>query len=137
MNLAPLINAEPAIQFHVAMALGAFVTGALNLSRRKGDPLHHATGVLFALFMVATAGSALLITGVMEMLGPEWKGWYSPIHLLVLVTFYSLFVAFMALYRGDGKMHGKEMRGLFTGALLLAGVIAFLPGRLMWRVFFG
>lgn len=137
MNLTPLINAEPAVQFHVAVAMGAFVTGALNLSRRKGDPLHRATGVLFALFMVATAGSALLITGVMQMAGPEWKGWYSPIHLLVPVTFYSLFLAFYALYRGDGKAHGKEMRGLFSGALLLAGAIAFVPDRLMWRVFFG
>jgi uncharacterized membrane protein len=87
--------------------------------------------------MVATAGSALLITGVMEMVGPEWKGWYSPIHLLVPITFYSLFVAFRALHRGDGKAHGKEMRGLFTGALLLAGALAFLPGRLLWRVIFG
>jgi uncharacterized membrane protein len=137
VNLTPLINAEPAVQFHVAVAMGAFVTGLLNLSRRKGDPLHRSAGVLFALFMAATAGSALLITGVMEMAGPEWKGWYSPIHLLVIVTFYSLFVSFRALYRGDHKAHGKEMRGLFTGALLLAGALAFLPGRLLWRVFFG
>jgi uncharacterized membrane protein len=29
------------------------------------------------------------------------------------------------------------MTGLFVGGLLIAGVFAFLPGRLMWRVVFG
>jgi uncharacterized membrane protein len=29
------------------------------------------------------------------------------------------------------------MTGLYFGALVLAGLIAFMPGRLMWRVFFG
>ncbi len=29
------------------------------------------------------------------------------------------------------------MTGLYFGALVIAGLLTFLPGRLMWRVFFG
>ena len=29
------------------------------------------------------------------------------------------------------------MAGLFLGGLIVAGLLAFIPGRLMWRLFFG
>jgi uncharacterized membrane protein len=29
------------------------------------------------------------------------------------------------------------MMGFYTGALIIAGVLTFMPGRLLWRVFFG
>jgi uncharacterized membrane protein len=29
------------------------------------------------------------------------------------------------------------MAGLFLGGLIIAGVLTFIPGRLMWRLFFG
>ncbi len=29
------------------------------------------------------------------------------------------------------------MTGLYVGGLIFAGTLAFLPGRLMWQVFFG
>lgn len=137
MTLDPIINAEPAIQLHLAAALGAFVTGVLILTRRKGDILHRITGALFVVLMIATAMSALLITGVMEMAGPEWKGWYSPIHLLVPMTLFGVYKALRAIEIGDTATHKKEMRGLFFGALLFAGALAFLPGRTLWQVVFG
>jgi uncharacterized membrane protein len=31
----------------------------------------------------------------------------------------------------------RSMMGLFFGSLLLAEALAFLPGRLLWRVFLG
>lgn len=34
-------------------------------------------------------------------------------------------------------MHRRMMTGLFIGGLVIAGALTFLPGRLMWQVFFG
>lgn len=136
MTLEPIINAEPAVQLHLAAALGAFLTGLVVLTRRKGDVLHRLTGALFVLFLTVTALSALFITGVMEMAGPEWKGWYSPIHILIPLTLFGLYRALRAIAIGDTVTHRKQMRGLFFGALLFAGALALIPERTLWQVLF-
>ena len=46
----------------------------------------------------------------------------------------------MAIYaarRGEIAKHRGRMTGLFVGGLLIAGTLAFMPGRLMWRLFLG
>ena len=35
------------------------------------------------------------------------------------------------------RLHARMMTGLFTGGLVLAGMLAFMPGRLMWEMFLG
>ncbi len=136
MSLEPIIHASPAIQIHLAAALAAFLAGLFIFTRRKGDVVHRAAGVIFVTLLLATALSALFITGLMEMFGPQWKGWYSPIHLLIPLTLLGLLAAVRAILRGDVATHRKEMRGLFFGALLFAGALAFIPERVLWRVFF-
>jgi len=34
------------------------------------------------------------------------------------------------------KRHKRAVKGLFFGALLIPGVISFMPGRTMWMLFF-
>ena len=33
--------------------------------------------------------------------------------------------------------HRRAMTGMFVGGLIVAGAFTFLPGRLMWAIFFG
>ena len=39
--------------------------------------------------------------------------------------------------RHNVARHANIMTGVFIGGIGVAGVLAFLPGRLMWQVFFG
>ena len=45
-------------------------------------------------------------------------------------------MAVYAIKRRKVAMHRRAMTGLFVGGLLIAGAFAFLPGRLLWNVFF-
>ncbi len=47
MDFAPLLNASPAIQIHVAAAVIAFALGGFVLFRRKGDRLHRIGGKIW------------------------------------------------------------------------------------------
>lgn len=129
-NLA-LLAAEPVvIQLHVAAAVTAFLVGCGLLARRKGDALHKTLGWAWAATMMTTALSSFFI----HRLNP---GGYSPIHALsgwVTITV-PAGVAF-ARRRAIGA-HRRTMTLNFVGGLIIAGAFTFVPGRLMWRVFFG
>jgi uncharacterized membrane protein len=64
-------------------------------------------------------------------------GAMSWIHLLSGWTIIALPIAVYAARRHKVSLHRRFMTGLFVGGLIVAGGFAFLPGRLMWRVFFG
>jgi uncharacterized membrane protein len=34
------------------------------------------------------------------------------------------------------QAHRRAMTGMFVGGLIVAGALTFLPGRLMWAIFF-
>jgi len=64
-------------------------------------------------------------------------GHLSYIHLLSGWTILTLPIAVALARRHKVKQHARMMTGLFTGGLILAGLFAFFPGRLMWSLFFG
>lgn len=131
MHLELLARATPAVQFHVATVLPAFVLGTwLLLASRKGSPAHRAIGALYLLLMSLTALSTLFVHEIRP-------GGYSPIHLLIPLTLYGVIGGLRAIRRGDVRAHRRAMLGLYVGALLIAGVLTLLPGRLMYRVLFG
>ena len=65
-----------------------------------------------------------------------WGPW-SPIHLLAIFTLVMLPLAVLHARRHDVRRHRKAMTALFTGALVIAGVFTFMPGRIMHAVVFG
>jgi uncharacterized membrane protein len=65
-----------------------------------------------------------------------WGQW-SPIHLLSIFTLIMLPPAVIHAMRHRVEGHRKAMTGLFTGALLIAGLFTFWPGRIMHAVLFG
>ena len=86
-------------------------------------------GVLFLLFMLMTAGTAIFIREINE-------GNFSWIHLFVPLTFYTGWQIVHFVRKGDIARHKRAVTGLFFGALLIPGLAAFLPGRTMWMIFF-
>lgn len=127
----PLLMAQPAvIKVHMLAAVAGVGLGATILSLRKGNTLHRTLGWTWTLFMAATAASSLFIVGLN---GDHW----SLIHLLSGWTLIILPFAVRAARKHDVMNHKRAMTGLFWGASIVAGAFTFLPGRLMWRLFFG
>jgi uncharacterized membrane protein len=130
MNLQPLLDASLAIQIHVAAALAAFLLGAVVLFRRKGDRLHRIGGRLWVALMLVVALSSFFIHTIRL-----WGIW-SPIHLLSLFTILSLAGGVWMIRRRNVQAHRRIMQGTFGGALVVAGIFTFAPGRIMHEVLF-
>lgn len=128
-NLEPVLTASAAIQIHVVSAVLAFGIGLILLSAPKGFRLHKTLGWAWIVSMAATAISSFFITGLM---GAN----YSPIHALSAWTMLGLPFGIAAIRRRDINKHRHTMTGMFVGGMVIAGLFSFLPGRLMWEIFF-
>src|SRR4030088_663112 len=84
MNLAPLLNAAPAIPLHAFAAMAAFVLGTVQLTAPKGTLPHRTLGWIWVILMVIVAGSSFWIHQI-RLLCP----WIS-IHLLSIFTLVTL-----------------------------------------------
>jgi uncharacterized membrane protein len=127
----------PVIAVHLTAALGAVVLGPVALFARMGSVqrprLHRAFGYAWVTLMVVAAISALFIR---DFTLPNIGG-YTPIHLLVPVTFFSLTVSFVALARRNITIHRKFMQGLYVGACGIAGLFTLLPSRYLGQLVWG
>jgi uncharacterized membrane protein len=125
------------IAVHLTAALGALATGPIALWARKGrtqrPKLHRAFGYAWVTLMIVTAVSALFIR---DFNLPNIAG-YTPIHLLIPFTLFSLVGAFVCLARGDIAAHRKNMQGLYVGACLVAGGFTLLPSRYLGQLVWG
>ena len=131
MSLAPLLNASPAIQMHAFAAMAAFAIGIAQLSAPKGTIGHRTVGWIWVALMFVVAISAFFIHEL-RLWGP-----WSPIHLLAIFTLIVLPRGVLHAHRHDVVRHRSVMVGLFVGALVVAGVFTFYPGRIMHAVVFG
>lgn len=138
MTLEPLRQASLPIQLHVATILPAFVIGTwLIFFSRKGAPLHRLAGKAYLTLMVLTSLSAVFVrsfSGLSVDVGPLRLGL---IHLFVPLTLHGVYGTLRALRAGDLIGHQKSMRGVYFGAIVIAGLLTFAPGRVMYRMFFG
>jgi uncharacterized membrane protein len=131
MTLAPLLAASPAIQVHAFAALAAVALGAVQLAAPKGTIPHRLFGWLWAGLMLTVVLSSFFIHEIRL-----WGAW-SPIHLLSIFTLIMLPLAVWRARRHDVRRHQRAMVGLFAGALVIAGIFTFMPGRIMHAVLFG
>jgi len=129
IDLSPLLEVSPVLQAHIAAALLSFAIGTALLLGVKGRTFHRVLGYTWVATMSVTAISSLFLTGLN---GDS----YSLIHLLSGWTIILLPMALAAARRRKIAVHRKEMTGLFFGGMLIAGLFSFLPGRLMWHLFF-
>lgn len=131
MNFAPLLDAAPAIRIHAFAAMTAFALGVVQLSAPKGTLPHRALGWIWVTLMLVVSITAFFIHQI-RLWGP-----WSPIHLLAIFTLVMLPVAVVAAHRHDVARHRRAMIGIFVGALVIAGIFTFAPGRIMHAVVFG
>ncbi|HWE47095.1 MAG TPA: DUF2306 domain-containing protein [Caulobacteraceae bacterium] len=126
-----LLAAQPiAIKLHIAAALSALVIGTVQLLGVKGTALHRVLGWSWVAAMGTTAISSLFIRELNH-------GSFSFIHLLSGWVIIALPMALWAARTARVRLHGRLMAGLFLGGLIIAGLLTFIPGRLMWRLFLG
>jgi len=131
MSLAPLLDAAPAIPLHAFAAMAAFVLGLLQFASPKGTLPHRTVGWIWVALMLVVAISALWIHQI-RLLGP-----FSPIHFLSIFTLVMLPLAVWKAHSHQVAAHRRIMISLFLGALLIAGLLTLLPGRIMHKVVFG
>ena len=131
MNLAPLLNAAPAIPLHAFAAMTAFVLGTVQLAAPKGTLPHRTLGWIWIALMAMVAGSSFWIHQI-RLLGP-----WSPIHLLSIFTLVMLPLGVWMAHRHRVADHRRIMILMFSGALVIAGLFTLLPGRIMHAVVFG
>ena len=111
--------------------MAAFALGAVQLTAPKGTIPHRLFGWLWAGLMLTVVLSSFFIHEI-RLWGP-----WSPIHLLSIFTLVMLPMAVWRARRHDVRRHQRAMVGLFAGALVIAGLFTFLPGRIMHAVLFG
>lgn len=128
-DLTPLLETTTAIQIHVVCAILTFAIGVFLLAAPKGFTLHRTFGWAWVVAMAVTALSSFFIT---SFTGTH----FSPIHALSAWTIIGLPMAIAAVRRRKIAEHRKQMTNMFVGGMLVAGLFSFLPGRLMWSLFF-
>lgn len=131
MSLAPLLNASPAIQLHAFAALAAFVLGVVQLTAPKGTLPHRTLGWVWVALMATVAGSSFFIHEI-RLWGP-----WSPIHILSIFSLVMLALGVRYARRHRVRGHRVTMVSVFAGALTVAGLFTFVPGRIMHAVLFG
>jgi uncharacterized membrane protein len=131
MSLAPLLEAPGTIPLHAFAAMAAFALGIVQFAAPKGTLPHRTIGWIWVLLMFAVAISAFWIHEI-RMVGP-----FSPIHLLSIFVPVMLVVAVLHARRQNVSGHRRAMTSIFFGALIIAGLFTFLPGRIMHAVVFG
>jgi uncharacterized membrane protein len=131
MSLAPLLNASPVIQAHAFAAMAAFALGVVQLAAPKGTLPHRTIGWIWVLLMLGVALSSFYIHQI-RLWGP-----WSPIHLLSIFSIAMLALGVWRARHHNVRGHKWTMIFTFLGALVIAGVFTFVPGRIMHKALFG
>ena len=131
MSLAPLLEASGTIPLHAFAAMAAFALGIVQFTAPKGTLPHRTVGWVWVGLMAVVAASSFWIHEI-RLLGP-----WSPIHLLSIFTLIVLPTAVWRARRHRVADHRRIMILIFVGALVIAGLFTFLPGRVMHAVVFG
>lgn len=129
-DLGLLARQPLVIRVHVAAAVTALLLGTVQLIGIKGTGVHRVMGWSWVLAMLTVAISSFFI----RQINP---GNFSWIHLLSGWTVIALPMAVVAIRRGNVRNHARGMAATFVGGLIIAGAFTFIPGRLMWEMFFG
>jgi uncharacterized membrane protein len=131
MSLAPLLDAPSAIPLHAFAAMAAFALGIVQLAAPKGTLPHRTIGWVWVILMMTVALSSFWIHQI-RLFGP-----WSPIHLLSIFTPIMLVLGVWYARRHKVRGHRTTMISIFCGALVIAGLFTFVPGRIMHAVVFG
>jgi uncharacterized membrane protein len=119
---------------HLATILPAFALGTFQFGLKKGTPLHKASGKVYMLLMLLTAGITLLMPA---HVGPRLFNHFGLLHLLSALVFWTVPTAWFAIRRGRVTSHKRAMISLYVGGILIAGGFTLAPGRFLHDLLFG
>jgi uncharacterized membrane protein len=121
---------EIAVVIHLATVLPSLPLGLYLFLSRKGGARHRLLGRIWMALMMVTAIAALFIRHLND-------GRFSFIHIASVVTIVGIPLAIAAARQGRIAAHRRHLVAMFIGALLVSGLLSFLPGRIMWAWLFG
>ncbi len=138
MSLDPLLQAPLIVQVHAFGAMAAFVLGLIQIIAPKGTLPHRTLGAFWIAIMIVVASSSAFIYRPAAEGASYWER-LSFIHLFIPITAFGLVSGILLLLRGGPalKAHARPFISVFVGGLIVAGALAFLPGRIMHGVVFG
>ena len=116
-----------AIPLHAFAAMAAFALGIVQFAAPKGTLPHRTLGWIWVALMAVVAISSFWIHEI-RLWGP-----WSPIHLLSIFTPIMLVLGVWYARRHNVRGHKITMISIFFGALVIAGLFTFVPGRIMHR----
>ena len=120
----------PVVWGHILTILAALVLTPVMLLRRRGDRLHRRLGWIWAASLFLTAALTFGIRGING-------GGLSLIHVLSAWTMLQVPLIVLAARKHQHARHRAAVRGMVTGALLIAGFFTFPFDRLMGHWLFG
>ncbi len=127
--LARVWREHPIIILHMTCAFAALGVGTALMIGVKGTQAHRTLGYAWSACMLVTAVSSFWIH--------TSTGGLSFIHFLSGWTTLAVPLAIAFVRRKQVRRHARMMTSVFVGGLLIAGLLTFLPGRLMFALFFG
>ena len=115
---------------HVATIFLALALTPAMMLRRRGDRLHRRLGWVWCSAMFLTAALSFFIRGIND-------GGLSFIHILSAFTLIQVpVIAWSARTHRIGQ-HRATVRAMVAGALIIAGIFTFPPGRMFGEWLFG
>lgn len=120
----------PLVWAHLVTILTALALTPVMLLRKRGDLLHRRLGTVWVAAMLLTA---LISFGVRDIN----RGGFSVIHLLSAWTLIQVPRLWWAARHHNIRAHRSGVRGMVTGALLIAGFFTFPFNRLLGHFLFG
>lgn len=99
----------------------------------KGKTLHKKVGYIY---MTLLFFSAIVSLFLKAYVGPKFLNHFGWIHLLSLLTIWTIPMSLIAVKKGNIKRHKRGMQLLYWMGLILAGLFTLMPGRYLHGVFF-
>ena len=115
---------------HLATILTALVLTPVQLLRRRGDPQHRLLGKIWVVAIFLAAVFSFLVRSINH-------GGFSLIHILSAYVLVSAPIIWWSAHTHRIAMHRGNVRGMVTGALLIAGLFTLPFGRLLGTWLFG
>lgn len=115
---------------HLGTMIVALALTPIMLLRRRGDRPHRLLGTIWVIAMILTALDSFLIRGIN-------RGGFSFIHILSVWVLIQVPVIWWSAKTHSIDRHRSTVRGMVTGALLIAGFFTFPFNRMLGQFLFG
>lgn len=122
------------MMLHMWTVLVAFLLGTIVLLMKKGTSIHKRLGWIYMVLMFFTAAVSVFLEA---RVGPQFLGHFGWIHLLSLLTLYTVPSSIIHVRKKRIKAHRRGMLILYFAGIIVAGIFTFAPGRYLHDLFFG